>query len=160
MIHFSEPVELDLNRNCKNSSQTPNRMICECKDLSQKVDLRLVEASIDYDYVFVSCQDLSLKIEFMGQRSHTADGVNTHKLQIGALVSNQLDVTHGRLRKPERFELFSDASLTILRNFSTSDNIVCEGIALYCISESTTQLTFVSPGKIENRKQQVCQLYN
>ena len=66
MIHFSEPVELDLNRNCKNSSQTPNRMICECKDLSQKVDLRLVEASIDYDYVFVSCQDLSLKIEFMG----------------------------------------------------------------------------------------------
>ena len=66
IIHFSEAVELDLNRNCKNSSQTPNRIICECKDLSQKVKLSLAESSTDYDYVFVSCQDLSLKIEFMG----------------------------------------------------------------------------------------------
>ena len=109
-------MELDLNRNCKNSSQTPNRIICECKDLSQKVNLCLADnTSTDYDYVFVSCQDLSLNIDFVdldvpnstGKSGYVANG---SWLRIGALVANRLKVTHGRLQKPEKLELFCDAS--------------------------------------------------
>ena len=116
-------MELDLNRNCKNSSQTPNRIICECKDLSQKVNLRLADdASIDYDYVFISCKDVSLNIDFVdldlpkstGKSGYMVDG---SWLRIGALVANRLEVTHGRLRKPERLGLFSDRFTKLIKKF-------------------------------------------